>query len=106
MLVLFEGYTDEASSQITGVVTARGGISLEGVSVEVWTLDVRIAASLTDSSGRFIFPESIAFQAVTMQVGALGFRTQKIFVEDGKNQMGHDEDPYEVTKPEIILSNL
>ena len=31
---------------------------------------------------------------------------EKIFVEDGKNQMGHDEDPYEVTKPEIILSNL
>ncbi len=86
MLVLFEGYTDEASSQITGVVTARGGISLEGVSVEVWTLDVRIAASLTDSSGRFFFPESIAFQAVTMQVGALGFRTQKIFVEDGVNE--------------------
>ena len=31
---------------------------------------------------------------------------EQMFVEDGKNQMGYDEDPYEVTKPEIILSKL
>ena len=31
---------------------------------------------------------------------------EQMFVEDGKNQMGNDEDPYEVTKPEIILSKL
>ena len=28
---------------------------------------------------------------------------EKMFIEEGKNQMGLDEDPYEVTKPENIL---
>jgi len=31
---------------------------------------------------------------------------EKMFIEEGKNQMGLDEDPYEVTKPENILNNL
>ena len=31
---------------------------------------------------------------------------EKIFIEKGKNQMGFDDDPYEVTKPENILNNI
>ena len=31
---------------------------------------------------------------------------EKMFIEEGKNQMGLDEDPYEVTKPENILNNI
>ena len=31
---------------------------------------------------------------------------EKIFIEEGKNQMGFDDDPYEVTKPENILNNI
>jgi len=31
---------------------------------------------------------------------------EKMFVEDGKNQMSLDDDPYEMTKPEYILKNL
>jgi peroxiredoxin len=31
---------------------------------------------------------------------------ENMFIEDGKNQMGLDDDPYEVTKPENILRNI
>ena len=31
---------------------------------------------------------------------------EKMFVEEGKNQMGLDDDPYEITKPENILNYL
>ena len=31
---------------------------------------------------------------------------EKMWVEEGKNQMGLDFDPYEATKPENILKNL
>ena len=31
---------------------------------------------------------------------------EKIFIEKGKNQMGFDDDPYEITKPENILNNI
>ena len=35
-----------------------------------------------------------------------GMEVEKMWVEDGKNQMGLDSDPYEVTKPENILKNI
>ena len=35
-----------------------------------------------------------------------GMEVDRMWVEDGKNQMGLDSDPYEVTKPENILKNL
>ena len=35
-----------------------------------------------------------------------GMEVERMWVEDGKNQMGLDSDPYEVTKPEIILKNI
>ena len=31
---------------------------------------------------------------------------EKMFIEEGKNQMGFDDDPYEVTKPENIINNI
>ena len=31
---------------------------------------------------------------------------EKMWVEDGKNQMGLDSDPYENTKPDDILNSL
>ena len=31
---------------------------------------------------------------------------ENFFIEEGKNQMGVDDDPYEVTKQENILNNI
>ena len=31
---------------------------------------------------------------------------EKMFIEEGKNQIGLDDDPYEVTKPENILNSM
>ena len=82
-LIVSGVWAAESSAQIRGVVTSSGGIPLEGVAIEVWTANRRIAARLTDSNGRFFFPESIAFQAVTLQIGGLGFKTLNVVVEDG-----------------------
>ncbi len=94
-------WADGTSAQITGVVTGRGGIPLEGVAVEVWTANARIAADLTDSDGRFFFPESIAFQAVTLEVGALGFVTQEVRVLEGV-----DEYAIELREDPLVLEGL
>ena len=31
---------------------------------------------------------------------------EKMWIEEGKNQMGLDSDPYELTRPENILNDL
>ena len=31
---------------------------------------------------------------------------EKMFIEEGNNQIGLDDDPYEVTKPENILNSM
>ena len=35
-----------------------------------------------------------------------GMEVEKMWIEEGKNQMGLDSDPYELTKPENILNDL
>ena len=94
-LVVSGVWVGGASAQITGVVTSSGGIPLEGVAIELWTANRRLAARLTDANGRFFFPESIAFEAVTLQVGGLGFVTQEIVVAEGVDEYAFqlDEDP-------------
>ena len=94
-LVMSGVWVGGASAQITGVVTSSGGIPLEGVAIELWTANRRLAARLTDSNGRFFFPESIAFEAVTLQVGGLGFVTQEIVVAEGVDEYAFqlDENP-------------
>lgn len=82
-LTVLGAWRQEASAQIRGVVTADGGVLLVAVAVELWSADQRIAARLTDSEGRFFFPESVAFRAVTIRAGALGFEATRIEVRDG-----------------------
>ena len=40
-----------AAAQISGVVTRAGGIPLDGVSVEAWSVDRRVGATITDAQG-------------------------------------------------------
>ena len=35
-----------------------------------------------------------------------GMEVEKMWIEEGKNQMGLDSDPYELTRPENILNDL
>ena len=95
LLLLPVAWAQETSAQLTGVVRTSGGVALEGVAVEVWTASTRIAADLTDPEGRFFFPESIAFQAVTLAAGALGFLTQEVRVLEGvrEYEIELEEDP-------------
>ena len=71
------------AAQIGGVVTRRGGIPVEGVSVEAWSVDRRVAATMTDELGVFSFPEAIALNTVMLRVGALGFEVGELAVRSG-----------------------
>ena len=70
-------------AQIGGVVTRAGGIPVEGVSVEAWSVDRRVAATLTDELGLFSFSEAIALNTVMLRVGALGFEVGELTVRSG-----------------------
>ena len=73
-----------AAAQLDGVVTRAGGSPLEGVSVEAWSVDRRVGATLTDVLGTFSFSEEIASTTVRLRLGALGFELQEVAVRDGR----------------------
>ena len=76
-------FAGSAAAQLDGVVTRAGGLPLEGVSVEAWSDDLRIGATMTDAQGRFSFPELISFATVSLRAGALGFESQEVVILDG-----------------------
>ncbi len=72
-----------AVAQLDGVVTRAGGLPLEGVSVEAWSVDRRVGATLTDALGVFSLSEEIASNTVLLRVSALGFDVEEVEVRDG-----------------------
>ena len=82
-LVALATFAGIASAQLTGVVTASSGIPLEGVAVEAWSGDRRLAAVLSDADGRFSFTEIVALQTVMLRAGALGFEVLEVAVAAG-----------------------
>ncbi len=76
-------FAGSATAQLDGVVTRAGGMPLGGVSVEAWSEDLRVGATMTDARGRFSFPELISFSTVLLRVGALGFETQEVAIRAG-----------------------
>ena len=44
------------AAQLNGVVTRPGGLPVEGVSVEAWSADRRVGATLTNGLGCSPFP--------------------------------------------------
>jgi len=83
MVSALAAFAGAASAQLSGVVTARGGIPLEGVAVEAWSGDRRLAAVLSDADGAFSFPEIVALQTVMLRAGALGFDVLEVAVVEG-----------------------
>ncbi len=75
--------TTPAAAQIGGLVTRAGGFPLEGVSVEAWSDDQRVGATLTDALGVFVFPQAIALNTIMLRAGALGFEVQEVAVRSG-----------------------
>ena len=72
-----------AAAQLDGVVTRAGGSPLEGVSIEAWSVDRRIAATLTNALGVFTFSEEMVTGTVLLRVTALGFDVTEVEVRDG-----------------------
>ena len=72
-----------AAAQLDGVVTRAGGSPLEGVSIEAWSADQRVGATLTNALGVFSFSEGIASGTVLLRLSALGFNVEEVEVRDG-----------------------
>ena len=72
-----------ATAQIDGLITRAGGVPLEGVSVEAWSVDRRVGATMTDAQGVFSFTETIALSTVRLRFGALGFEVGELAVRGG-----------------------
>ena len=72
-----------AVAQIGGVVTRGGGIPVEGVSVEAWSANRRVAATMTDELGAFSFSETMALNAVMLRASALGFEVVELRLQSG-----------------------
>ena len=67
-----------AAAQLDGVVTRAGGLPLEGVSVEAWSADRRVGATLTDALGTFSFSAAIDSSTVLLRLSALGFEVEEV----------------------------
>ena len=78
-------------------------------------LDINKIQMIPDGSGEFTRDMDMLVRKPAQNFGYRSWRyamiindmkVEKMFVEEGKNQMGLDEDPYEITKPENILKHL
>jgi hypothetical protein len=76
-------FAGSVASQIDGVVTRAGGIPVESVSVEAWSADRRVAATLTDEFGAFSFSEAMALNTVMLRASALGFEVGEFLIRSG-----------------------
>lgn len=76
-------FAGSAEAQISGLVTRGGGVPIEGVSIEAWSVDRRVAATLTDVRGRFSFTAAIASGATLLRASALGFEVEEVVVRGG-----------------------
>ena len=72
-----------AAAQISGLVTRAGGLPLEGVSIEAWSVDRRVGATITDAQGVYSFSETIALTTVMLRFGALGFEVAEVAIRSG-----------------------
>ena len=76
--------TGPLAAQLDGVVTRPGGLPVEGVSVEAWSADRRVAATVTNGLGVFIFSEEIAAETVLLRLSTLGFNVEEVTILDGR----------------------
>ena len=85
--------------------------------MNAWAKDLRIKKiqMIPDGSGEFTRDMDMLVRKPAQNFGYRSWRyamiindmeIEKMFVEEGKNQMGLDDDPYEITKPENILKSL
>ena len=85
--------------------------------MNAWAKDLGIKKiqMIPDGSGEFTRDMDMLVRKPAQNFGYRSWRyamiindmeIEKMFVEEGKNQMGLDDDPYEITKPENILKSL
>jgi hypothetical protein len=74
-------FATSALAQISGVVTRAGGQPVESASVEAWSVDRRVAATLTDEVGAFSFTAAMSANTVMLRVSALGFDVTELTIQ-------------------------
>ena len=85
--------------------------------MNAWAKDLEIenVKMIPDGSGEFtrdmdmlVFKpfQNFGYRSWRYAMLLNGMEVEKMWIEDGKNQMGLDSDPYEVTKPDLILNDI
>ena len=85
--------------------------------MNAWAKDLGIekVKMIPDGSGKFTRDMDMLVFKPAQNFGYRSWRyamlindmeVEKMFIEEGKNQIGLDDDPYEVTKPENILNSM
>ena len=85
--------------------------------MNAWAKDLEIenVKMIPDGSGEFtrdmdmlVFKpfQNFGYRSWRYAMVLNGMEVEKMWVEEGKNQMGLDSDPYDITKPDLILNDL
>lgn len=80
-------------AQITGVVTNSAGDPIEGVVVEAWSDQRRLASRITDREGSWSFSEAVARRTTRLRAGGLGYRLVDRPVEPGPGEYRLELEP-------------
>lgn len=72
-----------ARSQLSGVVRDLEGAPLQGVTVEAWSPERRLAVRVTDAGGFFRFPPETASATTALYAHRLGYRGTRLEVVAG-----------------------
>jgi hypothetical protein len=96
LIVGLMGLPGASWAQITGRVATPSGEAVEGATVELWSIERRLAARLTDEEGRFSFSGDLASEASGFYVGRLGYNSLQIPFQAGRLN-------YEITLEESAI---
>lgn len=75
------------AGQIFGLVTTEEGRPMEAVAIEAWSSGERIAATMTDARGRFVFLADVAARTVALRASALGFEPVRVTLDPGQSRI-------------------
>lgn len=89
--------------QIHGIVTDARGTPLEGVAVELWEADTRLAAELTDEEGRFDFAEDVSARATSIRAGGLSYRPLDVSVLPDQRRYHLELEEAPIVLPSLIV---
>ena len=93
-----------AGAQISGTISDPGGRPIPQVNVELWSLDARVAAMLTDARGRFSFSPADTRGAVSIVARRIGYAGMSAPIQYGERAAGYIMRPIAASLPRVVVT--